>query len=318
MFGRNNVTLGSPQRPVRIAIIGAGPAGFYTISALLSQSSVHVSIDLFDKLPAPYGLVRYGVAPDHEKIKRVQETYETLAQDSRVRFFGNVTFGQDILHTDIRAHYDQVVYTTGAESDRALGIPGESLQGSYSATEFVAWYNAHPEFAHHTFDLSHETAIVVGMGNVAIDAARILAKSPEELQPTDIADHALLLLRQSQVKNIYVLGRRGPVQAKFSTPEIKEFRNLQIADPIVSTKDLELDEVSLQQLDSDRTAKRNIEVLREYANRSPSGKPRKVHFCFLVSPVEILGNSGRVSAIRLVRNRLEKSEGNYPQRKTHG
>ncbi len=305
------MALGSSQRPLRVAIVGAGPAGFYAIDALLKQASLHVGIDLYEQLPAPYGLVRYGVAPDHEKIKRVQQVYEDLAKDPRVRFFGNVTLGRDIHQSDLVRHYDQVMYTVGAQSDRSLGIPGEQLDGSYSATEFVAWYNAHPDFSDRSFDLSHETAVVIGVGNVAVDAARILAKSRQELAITDISDPALDALAKSKVRNVYVLGRRGPVQAKFSTPEIKEFGDLDLADPIIDPADLVLDPPSNQEMQNNRTAERNVKVLQKYAERPPGNKSRKVLFRFLVSPVEILEEKGRVAAIRIVKNKLVATESGY-------
>lgn len=303
---------GTAERPLRVAIIGAGPAGFFAAGALFKQKQVEVSVDLFDRLPAPFGLVRYGVAPDHPEIKRVQDQYEKTAQDHRFRFFGNVDFGKDLLHEDVRRHYDQVIYTVGAQTDRRLGVPGEDLEGSWSATEFVAWYNGHPDYVRRSFDLSHPTAVVIGAGNVAMDVARILAKSVDELATTDIADHALEALRSSGVKDIYVLARRGPVQAKFTTPEIKEFGELAIARPEVRPEDLVLDAASQEELDKDRTAQRNLRVLGEYAERADAGEPRVVRFHFLTAPLELLGDEqGRVRGIRVVRTRIEKSESGY-------
>jgi len=304
------MTLGTNDRPLRVAIVGAGPTGFFAAAALFKKEDVAVSVDLFDKLPAPFGLVRNGVAPDHQEIKRVTKAYEKTAADPRFRFFGNVKFGRDLDHADLRAHYDHVIYAVGAQSDRAMGIPGEDLPGSFSATEFVAWYNGHPEFADLQFDLSHPTAVVVGIGNVAMDAARILAKSHDELAKTDLADHALEALRESKVKEVYVLGRRGPVQAKFTTPEIKEFGELEVAQTIIRADELELEEISEAALAGNKVATRNMDVMREYADAEASEKPRRVHFRFKVSPVEIFGDD-RVTGVKIVRNELRQDETGY-------
>ncbi|HXF61168.1 MAG TPA: FAD-dependent oxidoreductase [Caldilineaceae bacterium] len=297
--------LGSAERPLRIAIIGAGPSGFYAAGALLQQTQVHVQIDMFDRLPTPFGLVRYGVAPDHQKIKSVTKVYERTAADPRFRFFGNIDFGADLTHADLRRFYDQIIYAVGAQSDRKLNIPGEDLQGSLSATEFVAWYNGHPDFADLEVDLSHPNAVVVGVGNVAMDVARILAKTVDELKQTDIADHALEVLAKSKVKDIYVLSRRGPAQVKFTSPEIKEFGELADAEPVVDAAELELDPLSAKEIENDSGAQKNLEILREYAARPLTGKSRRVHFRFLVSPVELIGDDrGRVEAVRIERNTL--------------
>jgi ferredoxin/flavodoxin---NADP+ reductase len=197
--------LGSEQRPLRVAIIGAGPSGFYAAGALLQQTKVQVLVDMFDRLPTPFGLVRYGVAPDHQKIKSVTKVYDRTASDPRFRFFGNIDFGKDLTHADLRRHYDQIIYAVGAQSDRRLNIPGEDLEGSLSATEFVAWYNGHPDFTDLDLDLSCSAAVVIGVGNVAMDVARILAKTVDELGSTDIADHALKALADSRITDIYVL-----------------------------------------------------------------------------------------------------------------
>jgi ferredoxin--NADP+ reductase len=283
--------LGTADRPLRVAIIGAGPSGFYAAGALLQQKEITVSVDMFDRLPTPYGLVRYGVAPDHQKIKSVIKVYERTAADPRFRFYGNVDFGADVTHADLRQHYDQIVYAVGAQSDRKLNIPGEDLRGSLSATEFVAWYNGHPDFVDLDLDLSCETAIVVGVGNVAMDVARVLAKSIEELKETDIADHALEVLAASNVKDIYVLSRRGPAQVKFTPPEIKEFGELAIAEASSETQ-------------------RNLDHLRDLSTRELTGKPRRVHFAFQVSPVELIGDD-KVTAVRIEKNRLEADESGY-------
>lgn len=298
------------ERAVRIAIIGAGPSAFYAAAALIKQEDVEVRVDIFDRLFAPYGLVRYGVAPDHPRIKSVANLYEKTASDPRVRFFGCVEFGKHLTLDDLRPLYDMVVFATGAQSDRNLGIPGEDLPGSMSATEFVAWYNSHPDYVHLKPNLDVEGVVVVGVGNVAMDVARILAKSYDELKETDIADHALEALSRSKVKNIYVLGRRGPAQAKFTNPEIKEFGHLEMADPIVKPEELVLDPDSQKAVDGDRLTRQNVEILQEYASRGAGDKPRKVHFRFLVSPVEITGD-GKVEQVKIERNRLVSTPSGY-------
>ena len=303
--------LGSSSRPAKIAIIGAGPSGFYAAGSLLQQKEVHVSIDLFDRLPTPYGLVRYGVAPDHQKIKSVTRIYERTMKDRRVRYFGNVDLGSDIKHAELKSHYDQIIYAVGAPSDKKLGIPGEDLRGSFSATEFVAWYNGHPDFRHFQFDLSVESVAVIGVGNVAMDVTRILAKSVAELETTDITDYALEELRESNVKRIHIFARRGPVQAKFTNPEIKELGELEIADVIVNPADLVLDDASQVEMEGDRTARRNMETLHDLAERGATGKPKQIIFHFLRSPTEITGSGGAVSAMTTEKNALHATETGY-------
>jgi ferredoxin--NADP+ reductase len=300
--------LGSAERPLRVAIVGAGPAGFYAAEALLKQKDLACRIDFINRLPTPYGLVREGVAPDHQSIKAVTRVYEKLAAGELVRYFGNVTFGKDLTHEDLRQQYDQIVYAVGAQSDRKMGIPGEELAGSLPATIFVGWYNAHPDYSELQPDLSHERALVVGNGNVAMDVARILVTDPSELAKTDIADHALEALRSSRVREVVMLGRRGPVQAAFTTPELKEFGELAGVDVIVDPADLELDELSEAALAGDKTATKNLELLRGYAAKGASGAPRRIVMRFLVSPVEVIGDNGRVTAVRIERNKLVQSD----------
>jgi ferredoxin--NADP+ reductase len=299
--------IGTETNPLRVAIVGAGPSGFYVAEHLLQQQQVTVHIDMLERLPTPYGLVRGGVAPDHQKIKAVTATYDKIAAHPRFRFYGNVEFGVDLHLADLQELYHQIVFTTGAQTDQRMGIPGEDLAGSHPATEFVAWYNGHPDFRHCQFDLSCERAAVVGVGNVAVDVARILCRTPEELATTDIADYALEALRHSRIKEVYMLGRRGPAQAAFTTPELKELGELMGADVSVPAAEAELDELSLQTLDEkhDRATVRKIELLQAYAQRQPTGKPRRLTIRFLVSPVELMGNAaGRVTAMRLVKNKL--------------
>ena len=296
--------LGTAERPLRVAIVGAGPAGFYAAEALLKQKDLVCQIDFFEHLPTPFGLVRDGVAPDHQSIKAVTRVYDRILDNPAVRYFGNVTFGTDILHEDLKPLYDQIVYAVGAHADRRMNIPGEDLQGSLPATAFVAWYNGHPEYRDLPIDLSMERVVVVGIGNVAVDVARILVRSTDELATTDMADYAVAALRQSKVREVVILGRRGPVQAAFTPAEVKELGELEGVDFIIDPADLVLDPHSQAEMAADRVATRNVELLRQYAHRPPSGAPRRLHLRFLTSPVEIIGQDGRVSAVKIERNRL--------------
>jgi ferredoxin--NADP+ reductase len=298
---------GTAEHPLRVAIVGAGPTGYYAADHLLRQEGVVVEIDLFDRLPTPYGLVRLGVAPDHQKIKSVTAAFDKVAANPRFRFFGHVELGKDLGVDDLRRHYHQILYCTGAQTDRRMGIPGEDLRGSHPATEFVAWYNGHPDFRDHQFDLSQERAAVVGVGNVAIDVARILCRSPEELAATDIADYALEALRRSRIREVYLLGRRGPAQAAFTNPEIKELGELAEADVVARPEEVEPDELTRAALErsADRATAKKIEILQGYARQQPAGKPKRLVLRFLVSPVELIGDeAGGVKAMRLVRNTL--------------
>jgi ferredoxin--NADP+ reductase len=292
------------MNPIRVAIIGSGPSGFYAADALLKQTTRPVQVDMFDRLPTPYGLVRGGVAPDHQSIKGVIKAYDKVAANPNFRFFGNVALGRDFTVADLAALYDQWVYAVGAEQDRRLGIRGEDLVGSHSATEFVGWYNAHPDHAHHAFDLSAERVAIVGVGNVAMDVTRILAQDANELAATDIADYAVVALRHSKVREIYVLGRRGVAQAAFSPAEIKEIGELANADVVVDPADVVIDPLSEPEL-ADPNTKKNVDFCTACAARGEGDKPKKVRLKFLASPVEILGVDGKVTAIRVERNRLE-------------
>ena len=297
--------------PVRVAIVGAGPAGFFLAERLLAREGGGVEVDLYEKLPAPYGLVRFGVAPDHEKIKNVTHTFDAVAQRPGFRFFGNVEFGGDVTLADFARYYHQICFTTGAQTDRRMGIPGEDLLRSHPATEFVAWYNGHPRFRHLTFDLDVARVAVVGVGNVAVDVARMLCRTPEELAGTDIADYALDALKASRIKEVYLLGRRGPVQAAFTTPEAKELGELGGADVTARPDEVALDPYSQAELmrAQDRTLARKVELLRGFSTRARAGKPRLLTLRFLVSPVELHGDaSGRVVGMRLVRNALIKEK----------
>jgi ferredoxin--NADP+ reductase len=302
--------LGTATNPLRVAIIGSGPTGFYAAEHLFKESIV-VRLDMFDRLPTPFGLVRGGVAPDHQKIKSVTLAFNRIAENPNFRFYGNVEFGTHLTLADLRDHYHQIVYCTGAQTDRALGIPGEDLQGSHAATEFVAWYNGHPDYRDSKFDLSQERVAVIGLGNVAIDVARILCRTPEELAVTDIADHAFEALRHSKVKEVYLLGRRGPVQAAFTNPEIKELGELAGADIYVPPADAELDELSRAELErnQDRLTLKKVEIIQNFAHKPDGGKFRQLILRFLVSPIELIGDEhGHVKAIRLVKNKLYATE----------
>jgi len=294
---------GTPELPLSVAVVGAGPSGFYAVEALLKAPGVHVRVDLFDRLPTPYGLVRGGVAPDHQKIKSVTAVYEKTALDPRVRFFGNVKLGQDLTVADLRAHYDKIIYAVGCESDRHMEIPGENLAGSHSATEFVGWYNGHPDHRHRKFDLSCEAVAVVGVGNVAMDVTRILACDAEALSKTDITDYALDALRKSKVKTIWLLGRRGPAEAAYSPAEIEEIGELSTADLVVDPAEAAVDEVSGKEL-ADPAVKKKVEYVQKHAALGQGSKARKVNLRFRASPAEIVGKDGRVSALKIEKNKL--------------
>jgi len=298
---------GTAAQPLRAAIVGAGPTGYYAAEHLFRSSGLVVEVDMFDRLPTPYGLVRAGVAPDHQKIKSVTAAFDRIAATPGFRFFGGVELGKHLSVEDLRRHYHQILYATGAQTDRRMGIPGEDLLGSHPATEFVAWYNGHPDYRDCQFDLTCERAAVVGVGNVAVDVARILCRTADELAKTDIADYALEALAASRVKEVVLLGRRGPAQAAFTNPEIKELGELADADIETLPEEVELDTLSRAALERspDRATQKKVEILASYARRPPSGKSRRLVVRFLISPVELRGDpTGRLTSIRLVRNRL--------------
>ncbi len=293
----------SELRPLRVAVVGSGPAGFYAAGSLLASDDPPVEVDLIERLPAPWGLVRFGVAPDHPNIKSVSRVFEKTAQKPGFRLLGNVDVGTDLTHDDLTPLYSAVVYTTGAQTDRRMEIPGEDLPGSWPATAFVGWYNGHPDFQDLVFDLGCERVVVVGNGNVAVDVARMLALNAEELAPTDTTDEAIGAIVSSPVREILVLGRRGPVQAAFTNPELVELTELAGADLLVDPVDLELDQASEAALAEDHMAQRNVAVLRETATAATAGRPRVIHLRFCASPVAIHGD-GRVEAVEVVRNEL--------------
>jgi len=299
-----NTGIGTAERPLRIAIIGAGPAGFYAAESLLKKTDLTVSIDFINRFPTPFGLVRDGVAPDHPSIKSVSRAFDKILADPRVRFFGNVTYGVDLHHHDLHRFYDQIIFAVGAQSDRRMGIEGEDLPNSFPATAFVGWYNGHPDYRDLPLDLSVERAVVVGNGNVAMDVARILVAPPEELAKTDIADHALAGLRESKIREVVLLGRRGAAQASFTHPELKEFGKLAGVDVIVDPQNIALDALSEAAIQDDRTALANIELLRTYAANTDYHGERRIVLRFLASPIEIIAENGKMTAIKIERNQL--------------
>ena len=263
---------------------------------------------MIERLPTPWGLVRLGVAPDHPKLKTVSRAFERIAAKPGFRFLGNIEVGRDLQHDDLAQLYDAVVYAVGAQTDRKLGIPGEDLPGSWSAFEFVAWYNGHPDFQDLSFDLDVERAVVIGNGNVALDVARMLALTPEELAPTDTTDPAIDAITNARITEVVTLGRRGPAQAAFTPVELAEMGELAGADVGVDPAELELDAATAAQVEADTRVRRNVDILRDFAARAPTGKAKTVRLRFLVSPVAVLGE-GRVEAVEIVRNRLEARDG---------
>ena len=298
------------MRPYHVAIVGSGPSGFFAASSLLkaadASEDIDIAVDMLEMLPTPWGLVRSGVAPDHPKIKSISKQFEKTAEDPRFRFFGNVVVGEHVQSSELAERYDAVVYAVGAQSDRALNIPGEDLPGSVAAVDFVGWYNAHPNFEEATPDLSGARAVVVGNGNVALDVARILVTDPDVLGVTDIADHALDSLRPCGVEEVVVLGRRGPLQTAFTTLELRELGDLEGVDVIVDPAQLEgvTDEDAAA---AGKTAKQNINVLRDYAQRDARPGHRRIVLRFMTSPIEIKGED-RVERIVLGRNELVTDE----------
>jgi ferredoxin/flavodoxin---NADP+ reductase len=293
---------------LRVAVVGSGPAAFYAAGGLLAADPP-AEVDMLERLPTPWGLVRLGVAPDHPNIKAVSRAFEKIASRPGFRFFGNVAVGRDVSHEELLRAYDAVVYAVGAQTDRRLGIPGEDLPGSWAATELVAWYNGHPDFQELEFDLSHERAVVVGNGNVALDVARMLALTREELAATDTTDPAIEAIAESAIEEILVLGRRGPVQAAWTPVELGELGEMAGADVVVDPAELVLDPASEAGLEAaPGTVKRNVDILRHYASREPAGKPRTIRLRFYASPIAIHGD-GRVEAVEIVRNELVSDGG---------
>ena len=297
------------RRRPRVAIVGAGPAGAFAASCLL-RTAGRLEIDLIERLPTPWGLLRGGVAPDHQEIKRLEDTFDRETLRRGCRFLGNLEVGVDISHADLMRHYSAVIYATGAQTDKSLGIPGEDLPGSRPATEFVAWYNGHPDYRGFEFDFSARRAVVIGNGNVAADVTRILTLSPDQLERTDIADHALAALRESRIEEVVVLGRRGPAQAAFTSAELRELGRLDGVDVRVDPASVELDPVSERWLNEmgTFTARTNVALLREFAARAPrDGATRRIDLRFLRSPVAIRGTD-RVEAVDVQANEIVQAE----------
>jgi len=295
---------------MRVAIIGSGPAGFYAAEALLKRTDTVVHVDMFDRLPTPYGLVRGGVAPDHQSIKTVTRVFEKTAARPTFRFLGNVCLGRDVTVEELRRHYHQIVYAVGNEADRRLGIPGEGISRCTPVAVFIGWYNGHPDYRQAKIDLSVSRVAVVGNGNTAIDAARILLRTPDELEKTDIAEYALEALRNSQVREVFILGRRGPEQASFTPPELKEFGEMEDVDPIVAPE--ELAGCAIPEAEGNSQQEKNLKILQAFAARQPgaktqlSEKTKKLHLRFLVSPTEVIADAdGNVAGLVLEKNRLE-------------
>ncbi len=308
--------LGSVGNPLKVAVVGSGPSGFYAAEALL-KSGKTVAVDMIERLPAPFGLVRNGVAPDHPKLKQAIQVYEKIAEFPAFAFFGNVMIGRDISADELRRLYHAIIFTCGAETDRKLGIPGEDLKGSHTATEFVGWYNGHPDYRDRVFDLSGEIAVIIGQGNVAADVARILSKTVDELKNTDIAEHALEALGRSNIREIHVIGRRGPAQAKFTAKELREFGEIADCAPVVKAEDLRLNPESQAEIADKNNAgsATNMKIFESFAARAPSGKKRRCIFRFLEGPARIEG-AGKVERVILARNRLEGAPFNQVARET--
>ena len=301
----STAALGSGQKPLLVAVVGSGPGGFYAVQALF-RSEHAVRVDMLDRLPTPFGLVRGGVAPDHPKIKEASLVYEKIAESPDFRFFGDVTVGGDVGVDDLRRTHHAVIFACGAEVDRRLGIPGEDLPGSHTATEFVGWYNGHPDYLDRVFDFSQRVAVIIGQGNVAADVARMLARPAEELAPTDVAEHALVALAESKIRDIHVVGRRGPAQAKFTTVELRELGEITECDPVVDAADLALGPVSQAEVDDKRgkVALKNLGLFRDFASRRPSADHRRLHFHYLEGPLELVGGD-RLEGVVLGKNRLQ-------------
>ncbi|WP_101948851.1 FAD-dependent oxidoreductase [Mycobacterium sp. 3519A] len=302
------------MRPYHVAIVGSGPSGYFAAASLLkfadTTEEADVLVDMLEMLPTPWGLVRSGVAPDHPKIKSISAQFEKTALDPRFRFFGNIVVGDHVQAAELAERYDAVVYAVGAQADRALGIPGEDLPGSVAAVDFVGWYNAHPHYEEMAPDVSSGRAVVVGNGNVALDVARILVTDPDVLATTDIADHALKSLHDRGVEEVLIVGRRGPLQAPFTTLELRELGDLEgLGDVDVIVDPADFADISEADLEAaPKTVRNNIKVLRGYAERTPKGAKRRIVFRFRTSPIEIKGD-GRVQSIVLGRNELVDDNG---------
>ena len=311
------------MRPYHVAIVGSGPSGYFAAASLLkfadADDDADVRVDMLEMLPTPWGLVRSGVAPDHPKIKSISAQFEKTALDPRFRFFGNIVVGEHVQTTELAERYDAVIYAVGAQSDRALGIPGEELPGSVAAVDFVGWYNAHPHFEEMAPDLSTGRAVVVGNGNVALDVARILVTDPDVLATTDIADHALQVLHDRGVEEVLIIGRRGPLQAPFTTLELRELGHLEgLGDVDVIIDPDDFADITDEDVEAaSKTVRNNIKVMRGYADVAPKGAKRRIVFRFRTSPIEIKGD-GKVESIVLGRNELVADDSGWVSAKDTG
>jgi len=291
----------------KVAIVGAGPAGYFTAQAFqkAQRDGLSFAIDMIERLPTPWGLVRSGVAPDHPKIKTVSKVFEKIAKEPNFRLFANVELGKDVSLKDLRDQYDVVVVATGASRGRKLGIPGEDLKNSLSAADFVPWYNAHPDFIDVEVDLSSDIAVVIGAGNVAMDVARILAIDPTELDPTDVANHALIKLKQSKIRTVIICGRRGPEHAAFTAPELRDLPKLENTDVYIDSKQIEEAIKHIEEMDEvEKDLRNNIEAMKAIAEHHKKGVARKLEIKFLSTPIEIKGN-GKVEEIVFQKNKVE-------------
>ena len=282
---------------IKVAIIGSGPSGFYTADSLIKSKS-DVEIDIIDRLPTPFGLIRGGVAPDHQTTKKVAKAYEKIALNNSVNYFGNVEVGKDISIDELRKTYDAVVLAVGAPTDRKLGTPGDDKKGVYGSADFVGWYNGHPDFTNLNPNLNVKAVAVIGVGNVAIDAARVLVKTPNEMAATDIADHATQAINASPISDVYLFGRRGPVEAKFTNVELREMGKLENCMPIVHEDQIPEEVVGSWSERDQRLKERNLTTMREFLQVDPTTKSKNVHFEFFANPVEVLGND-RVEGLRV-------------------
>ena len=307
MSADGSATPPSAERPLRVAVVGAGPAGIYAADALTRQEDVPVAVDLIDRLPTPFGLVRHGIAPDHPKMRAIRDTLRRTLDDPLVRFVGNVEIGQDISLAELRTHVDAVIYTYGAALDRHLGIDGEDLPGSLAATDLVAWYTGHPDADRARVEAALtdvRSVVVVGVGNVALDVARVLARTPAELEPTDMPQHVLDALAATAVEDITVLGRRGPAQASFTTQELRELDELENATVLVDAADLDLDPGAEERAAADRNVTRNLAVLRGWADHVPEPGRTRLRLRFFARPVRLLGQD-RVTGVEVERTAVD-------------
>ena len=288
---------------INVAVIGAGPSGFYTVDALL-KADKDIRVDIIERLPTPFGLIRGGVAPDHQTTKKVARVYEKTDLTAGVGYFGNVEVGRDVTIAELQEMYDAIVLAVGAPRDRKLGIPGEDKTGVFGSADFVGWYNGHPDFTDLAPDLNTNTVVVIGQGNVAVDTARVLVKTAEEMTETDIADHAADAIAASPITDVYMVGRRGPIEAKFTNVELREMGKLEDCQPVIDPAQLP-DEVTGDWSDRDlRLKERNLATMKEFPDVDPAGKSKRVHFTFFAKPVEILGGD-KVEGIRMEHTRVE-------------